>query len=235
MREREQRGDSISMEVRGWLILGALIGAIIGAKILVWVEHLPQTAEALSNDPALLIGGKTVVGALLGGMIAVETVKWYLGIKVRTGDVYATPIIVSIAIGRIGCFLSGMSDMTHGVHTNLPWAVDFGDGFRHPTQLYEIVFLGVLLLMLNLAERRAKNIPRFAPRMPTGQRFRWFMMGYLAWRLAIDSIKPHDTELLWLSPIQWVCLIALAWYSGPGRIEVLDGDASLPSDSVEEA
>jgi len=45
--------------------------------------------------------------------------------------------------------LTGLSDNTYGTPTNLPWAVNFGDGIpRHPTQLYEIAFLIALLPIL---------------------------------------------------------------------------------------
>ena len=46
----------------------------------------------------------------------------------------------------IGCFLAGLDDqhLRHST-TSLPWGVDFGDGVpRHPTQLYEIVALGLI-------------------------------------------------------------------------------------------
>ena len=62
-----------------------------------------------------------------------------------TGDLLALPLVLGIAIGRIGCFLSGLEDQSYGVATALPWGVDFGDGVaRHPTQLYEYRFSPLL-------------------------------------------------------------------------------------------
>ena len=85
------------------------------------------------------MGGKTIVGALIFGLISVELMKRYIGVRQSTGDLYAIPLALGIAIGRIGCFLTGLSDNTYGTPTTLPWAVNFGDGIpRHPTQLYEI-------------------------------------------------------------------------------------------------
>ena len=101
------------------------------------------------NDPAYLVGGKTIVGALVGGLISVELAKRYIGLRTSTGDLYAIPLALGIAIGRIGCFLTGLSDNTYGTPTNLPWAVNFGDGIpRHPTQIYEIIFLLALIPFL---------------------------------------------------------------------------------------
>jgi phosphatidylglycerol:prolipoprotein diacylglycerol transferase len=81
--------------------------------------------------------------------VLVEIVKRSIGLRTSTGDLYAIPLAIGIAIGRIGCFLTGLSDNTYGNPTSLPWAINFGDGIpRHPTQLYEIVFLLALTPVL---------------------------------------------------------------------------------------
>ncbi len=74
------------------------------------------------------MGGKTIVGALIFGLISVELMKRYIGVRQSTGDLYAIPLALGIAIGRIGCFLTGLSDNTYGTPTTLPWAINFGDG-----------------------------------------------------------------------------------------------------------
>jgi prolipoprotein diacylglyceryltransferase len=103
------------------------------------------------HNPAYLIGGKTIVGALAGGLISVELIKRYIGLHQSTGDLYAIPLALGIAIGRIGCFLTGLSDNTYGTPTTLPWAINFGDNTpRHPTQLYEIAFLLALIPILSV-------------------------------------------------------------------------------------
>ncbi|MGA2745506.1 MAG: prolipoprotein diacylglyceryl transferase family protein [Candidatus Sulfotelmatobacter sp.] len=145
---RRRFGDSIATPFRWAAVAAAVAGAAIGAKILFWLED-PQLTWQNMNDPAYLIGGKTIVGALAGGLISVELIKRYIGIRTSTGDLYAIPLALGIAIGRIGCFLTGLSDNTYGTPTNLPWAVNFGDGIpRHPTQLYEMIFLLALIPFL---------------------------------------------------------------------------------------
>jgi prolipoprotein diacylglyceryltransferase len=150
------------------------------------------------------MAGKTIVGGLLGGTIAVEWTKRRIGVTRRTGDLFALPLCAAIAIGRIGCFLSGLEDHTTGVATTLPWGIDFGDGVsRHPTQLYEIVWLGLLAGWLIRLRRR--------PHLE-GDLFRAFMVGYLAFRLAVDLIKP-GVAWLGLTSIQWACAAALVYYA----------------------
>jgi phosphatidylglycerol:prolipoprotein diacylglycerol transferase len=141
---------------------------------------------------------------LVGGLIAVESVKRLRGIRVATGDLLALPLVLGIAIGRIGCFLSGFDDQSYGIGTTLPWGVDFGDGIpRHPTQLYEVVVLAGLGAML---------MSRPGSTAPVGDRFKLFMVVYLGFRLLVEFIKPV-VRLGGLSAIQWVCLAVLAYYA----------------------
>lgn len=184
--------------------VAAIVGAALGAKLGYWIEA-PLDAFANFPDWRRLLEGKTIVGALLGGLIGVETVKRALGVRDSSGDAFALPLIVGIAIGRVGCFLAGLDDHTYGNPTTLPWGVDFGDGVpRHPTQLYEIAFLAALALAIPWRGRA------FAQ---TGDRFRAFMVAYLAFRLLIDAIKPVPFAYFGvLSGIQLLCLGGLVYY-----------------------
>ncbi len=182
-----------------WLIVGAIFGALIGSKLLAFVESWPQyhMMWQATHDPALFAGGKTIVGGLLGGWIGVEIAKYFLGIQFSTGDIYVFPLILGMSIGRIGCFLTGLPDHTYGNFTNLPWAVNFGDGPRHPTQLYDIVFLILLGLALALRMRRPYT---------NGRIFRWFILVYCLYRLAVEFIKPVYRPYAGLSAIQLACI-----------------------------
>ncbi|HKN17974.1 MAG TPA: prolipoprotein diacylglyceryl transferase family protein, partial [Candidatus Sulfotelmatobacter sp.] len=153
--------------------------------------------------------GKTIVGALIFGLITVELIKRYIGLRQSTGDLYAIPLALGIAIGRIGCFLTGLADNTYGIPTTLPWAVNFGDGIpRHPTQLYEIIFLLALVPFLYKIVALTPS-RRFLP----GDAFKFFMVAYLTFRLLCDFIKPYPRIFLGLGGIQWACLLTLLYYS----------------------
>jgi phosphatidylglycerol:prolipoprotein diacylglycerol transferase len=146
--ERRRRGDVLDDTNRWWVIAAAAIGAVAGSRMLYWLED-PRLTLQQRNNLAFLTGGKTIVGALIGGLFAVEWAKRRLGIASRTGDLFAIPLCAGIAIGRIGCFLTGIEDHTAGAVTTLPWRVNFGDGvFRHPSQLYESAFALLLLIFL---------------------------------------------------------------------------------------
>jgi prolipoprotein diacylglyceryltransferase len=188
-----RREATVPLEQNLWVIVGAVFGALIGAKLLALVESPHHYWELRHHLPALL-GGKTIVGGLLGGWAGVEVAKRRLGIARRTGDVYVFPLVFGMCAGRVGCLLTGLADHTHGVATALPWAVDFGDGVpRHPTQVYEIAFLLMLAIVLLLRMRRPWN---------NGDLFRFFLLGYLAFRLAVEFIKPTQRPFFGLSAIQ---------------------------------
>ena len=201
---RNFRRDTIAPSQRSSVMVGGMVGALLGAKILVLLQHLDLLGQNWQQFLLLFLQGKTVVGALLGGLIGVEVTKKWIGVKQSTGDAFVYPLIAGTAIGRVGCFLTGLSDRTYGVATTLPWGIDFGDGIsRHPTQLYEIGFLLALILFLRIRHRYHYK---------SGDLFKFYMIAYLGFRLLIDFIKPDFHPFLGLSAIQIACLLGLLYY-----------------------
>jgi phosphatidylglycerol---prolipoprotein diacylglyceryl transferase len=225
-RSRRLDGDFLPTTDRASVIAAAVIGAALGSRILYWFEDPVSTLHHMF-DPFYLLAGKTIIGGLLGGTLAVEWVKRRAGIARRTGDLFAIPIVVAMAIGRIGCFLEGLSDNTYGIATTLPWGVDFGEGIhRHPTQLYESLFLVALIFWLRI------------PRYREGDRYRAFLVAYLTFRLAIDFLKP-GVAFAGLTCLQWACLIGILAYwrdipflLAPGRRNFLWVTGSVPTSST---
>ncbi len=116
------------------LIFGAGIGAVLFGTANLWLSHQAGIARSIE-------------GAIAGAIVAVELYKRLAGISARTGARFALPLVVGVAVGRIGCFLSGVEDFTHGTPTSLPWGHDFGDGItRHPVQLYESAAMAAFAL-----------------------------------------------------------------------------------------
>jgi prolipoprotein diacylglyceryltransferase len=73
---------------------------------------------------------------------------------------------------------------------------------RHPTQLYESVFVVMLAGTLFWATRHRA--------LPSGARFRLYFSGYFAFRLGVEFLKPRETPVLFLSAIQLASLTGLA-------------------------
>ncbi len=201
---RNVRKDIITPPQRTFIIVGGMLGAIVGTKALVLLQHIDLLGQNSQLFLLLLLQGKTVVGALLGAVIGVEITKKIIGVKHSTGDVFVYPLIIGTAIGRIGCFLTGLSDRTYGIATKLPWGVDFGDGIlRHPTQLYEIIFLIILIIFIRLRSRYQYQ---------EGDLFKFYLVCYLSFRFLIDFIKPDFHIFLGMSAIQIACLCCIVYY-----------------------
>lgn len=199
---RNRYSDPVSSSNRWSVVAAAAVGAALGSKLLFFVED-PGFTWAHLHDPIALMGGKTIIGGLIGGLLAVELTKKICGIQVRTGDLFAVPLCLGIAIGRLGCFFTGLADNTYGIPTTLPWGVDFGDGIRrHPVQLYEVIFMLALgLALFRLFQR---------PHVP-GDIFKCFMVAYACFRLLIDFLKPYP-RFAGLGTLQWACIFMFGYY-----------------------
>ena len=89
------------------------------------------------------------------------------------------------------------------VATRLPWGVNFGDGvLRHPTQLYEALFV-LVLFFYALAMKE-----RFAP----GVLFRLFVIGYFTWRFLIEFIRVNPIAAAGLTYYQLVSVAVVIYY-----------------------
>ncbi len=157
-------------------LLALVAGAIIGAFVV-------GTANMqLSGHDGV---GRSIIGALAGAIVAVEGYKAATGIRGSTGVYFAAPLAVGVVIGRIGCYLAGLDDFTHGSPTTLPWGVDFGDGVvRHPVQLYEALALAAFLFAYLLALRK-----NWQPVMASG--FYLVVAWYGAQRFIWEFMKPY--------------------------------------------
>ncbi len=192
---RKLQKDTLSDETRLTALAGAIVGAALGSKLLGFLEHPELWALAIKN-PVYAMAAKTILGGLLGGVIGVEIAKAMACITRSTGDLYVFPLLIAIMIGRVGCLLTGVSDGTWGRPTRFILGYDAGDGIiRHPTPLYEMVFLAGLGVVLYLVRRRVV--------LRDGDLFKIFIMAYCAWRFVVEFIKPVTTyEFFGLNIVQ---------------------------------
>ncbi|QDW23711.1 prolipoprotein diacylglyceryl transferase [Pedobacter sp. KBS0701] len=193
--------DQISDENRLWIMLGAMLGALIGSRVVAVLET-PEVINHLTFS--ILYQSKTIVGGLLGGLFGVELIKKIIGVKVASGDIYVIPILVALIIGRIGCFSMGIDEPTYGIPTHLFTGMDLGDGIpRHPIMLYEIVYLVLLIFLFNRLKHKE---------LINGDRFKLFMVLYFFFRFLIEFIKPYQPLFLNLSSIHWSALFIFIYY-----------------------
>ncbi len=198
---RKRSTDVISSNNRLSIIIGAVFGALLGSRVMGFLEN-PVIASEVSFWT--LFNLKTIMGGLFGGLLGVEFVKKLIGEKQSSGDLFTFPIILGIIVGRIGCFLSGTNEFTYGKATTLFLGMDLGDGIpRHPIALYEI---GFLLLLWWILKRYANTKPA------SGKLFQWFMISYFGFRFVLEFWKPNSFFVLGLSSIQYLCIFCWIYY-----------------------
>lgn len=175
------------------VIVGAALGAYALGTLNLWFSGMPGVARSIE-------------GALAGAILAVELYKWRMGIVGRTAALFALPAAIGIAVGRIGCYLSGIEDFTYGVPTDLPWGHDFGDGIlRHPVQLYESATMLVFAALYCVALLR-----RQAWVIDNG--FALLVLVYATQRFGIEFLKPYARIAVGLTLFQIVC-VAMIFYA----------------------
>jgi prolipoprotein diacylglyceryltransferase len=180
------------------LALAGFVGGAFGAKLPFVLGAGPDVL----TDAAWFRDGKTITTGLIGAYLGVEITKLVLDVRVKTGDTFALPLALALAVGRWGCFFNGCC---YGVETDLPWGVDFGDGItRHPTQAYECLFhlamAGVLLLLLRFDALRCQHL-------------KLYLIAYGVYRFLTEYIRPEPTGLLGLTFYQWVSVVLIVGLS----------------------
>jgi phosphatidylglycerol:prolipoprotein diacylglycerol transferase len=145
--------------------LWAIIGALLGAKALLFLRTFDDFAADPSLLWSLLTSAGDFYGGFIGGLVAAAVFfVWNRNLSFwQLADLCAPAIALGQAIGRIGCFMAGDD---YGAPTGVPWAVVFTDPDAariggaplgvplHPVQLYESAFCLVLFAVLVWLARR---------------------------------------------------------------------------------
>ena len=196
--------DKISDINRLWIMLGAMIGALLGSRLIAAFAIKDFFLHANFLE---FYNNKTVLGGFLGGLFGVEGMKKVIGEKESSGDLYVLPIILALFIGRIGCFSMGIAETTFGVETQFFTGMNLGDGkMRHPIMLYEMAFLAVLFVFFKkLFQKKFKNYRN-------GDAFIIFMLLYFTFRFLMEFLKPRYEIFLGLTIIQWCGIFIYLYY-----------------------
>jgi len=161
-------------------IIGARIFSILFDGGIKWYLSNPLEIFALWN------GGFTFYGGFIFGII---TGIWYIK-KHRLNfwklaDLFAPALALGLAVGRIGCFMSGDS---YGKPSNLPWAVTFTNVHSmaplnvplHPTQIYSVITNSLILIVLLWWKKKQKF---------TGELFLLFAILYSITRSFVEIFR----------------------------------------------
>ena len=188
-----------------YLILGLIAGARLGYVIFYNLSFYLQNPLDVF---VIWHGGMSFHGGLIGSFIA-----GYIVMKRKKLNLFATLDLIiptcpiGIGFGRIGNFINGE---LFGKPTNVPWAMVFPEGGsapRHPSQIYEMFFEGILLFcILWIYKDRKKR---------DGDVFALFLILYGLFRIFCELFRQPDSQLgyifglISMGQILSFCMIAI--------------------------
>lgn len=178
--------------VQACVMLGALVGAKLAALTGDYGWPLRPVPGGLMGA---LNGGRSIVGGLLGGWAAGELAKPLFGYRLPPNDRFAAVLPFSIAIGRVGCFLTGCCAGTP--HDGWFSTRDADGVHRWPTQLMEVGFqLTVGVAFMAMVRRRILHARLFST----------YLVVYGLYRFVTEFVRdtPHGVE--GLSVYQVLCV-----------------------------
>ncbi len=197
-----------------WGIVGLIIGARLGYVLFYnFGYYLNHPLEVIF--PFDFAGGFRYVGisgmSYHGGAIGVllASIIFCRRHKInfwRFADLFCPAIPLGYTFGRIGNFINGE---LYGRITTVPWGMYFPlDPYlrlRHPSQLYEAFFEGILLFTFLWIIRKRKHFEGFL--------FSLYLIGYGLVRFFIEFLRDPDPQLgvvLWSFTMgQILCIIMI--------------------------
>jgi phosphatidylglycerol:prolipoprotein diacylglycerol transferase len=183
-----------------WIALGVIVGGRLG-HVLFYTPFSRTLADPLSIF-RVWEGGMSFHGGVIGVTLAMILFAWRNKLDLlRIADVVAATYPIGHFLGRIANFINGE---LWGRVTNVPWGIRFcneqivktfgtcpaGDLPRHPSQLYEAFFEGlVLFAILRWATHGAKLGNRRG--VITGL----FLVFYGLFRIVIENFRQPDAGM----------------------------------------
>tara|TARA_Y200000002_G_scaffold363086_1_gene350825 strand:+ start:261 stop:1040 length:780 start_codon:yes stop_codon:yes gene_type:complete len=173
-----------------FLILGIIIGGRLG---YIFFYNFSYYSTNLLDIFKIWQGGMSFHGGLIG--IIISSI-WFAKKNNQNPfnylDIVSLVAPIGIFFGRIANFIN--SEL-YGIETNLPWGVKFiqvDDLYRHPSQLYEALFEGIILFIILLYFRNKGLLKT------PGIISSLFLIFYSIFRFVIEFFRAPDNQLGYL-------------------------------------
>jgi phosphatidylglycerol:prolipoprotein diacylglycerol transferase len=182
----------------------ALIGALIGSKLLYIIVELPRIISNPNILLSFITGGSVFYGGLIGGALGgLRYAHRYRLNKLEMLDIAAPSLALGQAFGRVGCYLSGCC---YGAASDSPLAVIYPKGSYAPAdvpllpvQLFETGFLVLLTVLLSLILKHSRK---------KGMTCGWYLVLYAIWRFIIEFFRADPRgNILFLSTSQALSIL----------------------------
>ncbi|WEX07885.1 prolipoprotein diacylglyceryl transferase [Chelativorans sp. AA-79] len=177
-------------------VIWAAAGVVLGGRLgYVLFYDLPRYLASPLDVFAIWQGGMSFHGGMLGTIAAMVLFSLKRGINPWSMlDTIAAGTPVGLGLVRVANFIN--SELW-GRPTDMPWGVVFPDGGplpRHPSQLYEAAFEG-LVLFLVLRFLTHSGLKLKTPRFVGGA----FICGYGLARIFVEFFRVPDAQLGYLA------------------------------------
>jgi phosphatidylglycerol:prolipoprotein diacylglycerol transferase len=173
-----------------YLIIGIIIGGRLGYVLFYNFNYYINNIFDIFK---IWQGGMSFHGGLLGIIIAsILFAKKYNQDPFIYNDLVSLVAPIGIFFGRLANFIN--SEL-YGKVTEVPWAVTFiqVDNLpRHPSQLYEAIFEGIILFMLLLYFKNKNFLAK--PGLISGL----FLIFYSIFRFCIEFFRVPDEQIGYL-------------------------------------
>ena len=173
-----------------YLIIGIIIGGRLGYVLFYNFNYYINNILDIFK---IWQGGMSFHGGLLGIIIAS-----ILFAKKNNQDLFVYTDLISL-VAPIGIFFGRLANFInselYGKVTEVPWAVTFvqvDNLSRHPSQLYEAIFEGIILFILLLYFRSKNFLAK--PGLISGL----FLIFYSVFRLCIEFFRVPDEQIGYL-------------------------------------
>jgi phosphatidylglycerol:prolipoprotein diacylglycerol transferase len=185
-------------------LLWAALGVILGGRLGYVLFYKPSFF--LANPLQIFTlweGGMSFHGGLLGVITAIVAFSFKNGISpFLLSDLVALVTPIGLFFGRLANFINGE---LWGRRSDVAWAMIFPRDPdhvpRHPSQLYQASFEGIVLLAVLLAVWRWSD-GRRRPGLITGA----FCMGYAVARIAGEIFREPDAFLGFILGSTWLTM-----------------------------
>jgi len=169
------------------------LGIVLGGRLGYATFYAPE----LLSDPGELVklwhGGMSFHGGLIGTLVALIWVSWRGQLQfLRVADYLSVCVPFGLLFGRLANFVNGEL-WGRVTDASVPWAMVFpeaGPLARHPSQLYEALLEG-LVLMIVLLLLFWKTRARWRPGLLVGV----FTLGYGLSRFTVEYFREPDSHL----------------------------------------
>jgi len=190
--QEKRRPMGLSPRLIQDLIFQLVVGLIVGARLgyILFYQHM-NLAEYLHHPIEIIAvwhGGMSFHGGLIGTVVAGCWFSKRRGFSFwAIADRVMMAVPIGLGLGRIGNFINGE---LYGRPSDLPWAMVFPGGgpvTRHPSQLYEAFFEGLVLFLILLWLSRKKIAEGFLLGV--------FLCGYGLIRFVLEFFREPDPQL----------------------------------------